>query len=145
MILPGGTVLPFWSKVRQNSPRGVEFVGRNEWMEWTMLLAPDVATKGVGIELKINPRKRVVEAVLELLPFQTLASMHDESGALRLSLPKEALNVMWRGTSPGLELEAVMSAASGLIRLRSEPITHTPSLLRASAQAMPAAKPIAPA
>jgi hypothetical protein len=143
LVMSSGSVLPLWSKVKSSGPGGVELAGKNEYLEWSMTLAPDVATKGVGVELRASARKRLVGATLEILPFQTLANMHDESGALILSLPKDSVNLMWAAKSPRLEFETVLSAASGLICLRSEPFTLTPGLLRVSAQVMPAARAMA--
>ena len=143
LVLPGGSVLPLWSKVKNSSAAGVELAGKNEWLEWTLLLSPDVATKGVGFELKASGRKRLQNAVLELLPFQTLSPMQEEGGALRLALPKDALGLQWEAKSPKLGFSTVTSPASGLITLRSEPFTLMPGLLRASAQVMPAARAIA--
>lgn len=143
LVLPGGSVVPLWSKVRQASPSGVELVGRNEWMEWTLTLRPDVATRGVGIELKAMPRKRIAGAVLELLPFQTLAPLTDQGASLSIALPKERLQLAWNASSARLEFKRKTAPDSGLVVLRSEPFTLTPGLLRVVASVLPAGRAIA--
>ena len=143
LVLPSGSVLPLWAKLKSSGPGGVELSGKNEYAEWTITVSPDLASKGVGIELKLNARKRLVGAVLELLPFQTLAPVRDESGALRLALPRESASLLWRAQSARLSFAAIISVESGLIALRSEPFTLTPGLLRATATVMPAARAIA--
>jgi hypothetical protein len=143
LVLTDGTVLPLWAKLKTSGPGGIELSGKNEFAEYSIIIAPDLPSKGVGIELKLNARKRLTGVALELLPFQTLSPVHDESGTLRLALPRESASLLWRAQSSRLSFTALISIESGMITLRSEPFTLTPGLLRATATVMPAARAMA--
>jgi hypothetical protein len=138
LVLPGGSVVPLWSKLKQSAPGGVELAGKNQWMEWTMVLKADVASRGVGIELKAMGKKRMPRMRLELLGFQTMMPMAFANGVAKLAVPKEDVRLAWSASMPRNDFALVAAAESGLAVMRSNVFTLTPGLMRASATIAPA-------
>lgn len=138
IVLPGGSVVPLWSKIKQSAPGGVELTGRNEWIEWTIKVKADVATRGVGIELKAMGKKRLPGVRLELLGFQTMVPMTFANGVAKLDVAKESVRLAWSASMPRTDFALVASAESGLAVMRSEVFTLSPGLLRATANVSPA-------
>ena len=143
LVLPGGGVIPLWSKLKQSTPAGIELIGKNEWMEWSILVRADVSSRGAGIDLKATGKKRVPGVRLELLPFQTLEPMGFGAGAVTIAAGKEAARIAWAAASPRLQFKFVVTPESGLALLRSEPFVLSPTLLRATASIHPSEKAIA--
>jgi len=138
LVLPGGGVAPLWSKLKQAAPGGIELVGRNEWMEWTLVLRADVASRGVALDLKAMGKKRLPGVRLELLSFQTMVPMSFANGVVKLDASKESVRLAWRASAPRNEFNLVAAAAPGLAVMQSGPFTLSPGLLRATAAILPA-------
>ena len=139
MVLASGTAVPLWSKLRAVSAAGVDLIGKNEYMEWTISVRAEAASRGVGIDLRILGKKRLPGMSLELLPFQTVSTIKDLGGAVLLH-GREEIRLRW--SSKGALSTPVFSEDSGLVTLRTERFTLTPSLLRLSATISPAERGI---
>jgi hypothetical protein len=135
LVLPGGSVLPLWSKLKSVSPSGIELVGKNNYMDWSISVRADAASRGVGIDLRIIGKKRLPDVRIELLSFQTILGMSDVGGAVLLNA-REETRLKWDTKNP--QLKFIVADDSGLAALRSEPFVLTPSLLRLSAHISPA-------
>jgi hypothetical protein len=143
LVLPNGSVLPLWSKLKERGANGLVLAGRNDWLEWSLLVRADVASKGVGIELKTLGRKRLPGTHLEVLPFQTMEPMSIRDTLVIVRAPKEQVGLAWTASSPRLSFEFVAKPGSGLVALKSERFTLSPVLSRVVASIFPAERAIA--
>jgi hypothetical protein len=135
LVLPNGSVLPLWSKLKSSTAAGVELAGKNEYLDWTIVVRSDTASRGVGIDLRFLGKRRIPNAVLELLPFQTVTELRDIGGALLLP-GKGELRLRW--VSKQANLSFFVDEASGMAALRTPKFTLMPSPLRLSAWIAPA-------
>jgi hypothetical protein len=140
--LQSGACVPLWSVVRTVSPGGVALGGKNEFAEWVINVRPDHANKGISVELRLSPRRRLERANIELLPFQTTLPLSSEGGAPALRLPKSTVRLVWSAQSR-TPFHTEVSESSGLVVLRSETATLMPGMaIRAVASVTRAASSI---
>lgn len=138
LLLPGGSSLPLWSKLKQVTAAGVELGGRNEWLEWSLLLRTDVQSRGIGLEWKAMGRKRLAGVRVEALPFHTESAMVVEGGAVAIDAPKERTRLRWSAAMPRNEFAFFAFPESGMASMRSEPFVLSPGLTRVTASIAPA-------
>ncbi|MGI8923546.1 MAG: hypothetical protein ACR2HJ_05810 [Fimbriimonadales bacterium] len=142
LVPSSGGSIPFWSKVKGVTPRGVELGGSNEFAKWTLLMSADHASKGIAVELKLTGRKRLTNVNLEMLPFQTMLPLALTGGSVVVTAAKSKLPLAWRSAGR-LQLALEVSEESGLAVMRSGQITLTPAtLMRATAIINPAERAI---
>ena len=127
IALPGGGALPLWSVMKRITPGGVFLGGKNDVAEWSMTVRPEHAAKGIVVELNLSPKRRIVGASLEMLPFQTPMRLRVEGGWPLIQTAKEAVRLGFSCNCKVPFLQEV-SQASGLVVLRSEILNLMPGM-----------------
>ncbi len=127
IALPNGGAVPLWSTLKRITPGGVSLTGKNDIAEWKLAVRPEHAAKGIVVELNLSPKRRIVGASLEMLPFQTPMRLGIQGGWPQIQTAKEAVRLGFSCTCKVPFLQQV-SQASGLVVLRSEILTLSPGM-----------------
>lgn len=138
IALARGGIVPLMSEVKAVGAGGVDLEGRNPLAEWSLSIRPQHSSRGITLDLRIHPRKRVPEANLEIAPFQSTLPLRFREGRIFLPAPKGDVRLGWK-YSGKLKMEFEVSEASSLAVLRSELVTLTPAIpIRITATLHPA-------
>jgi GNAT superfamily N-acetyltransferase len=117
-----------WSRLRRRTPGGVELVGNNPLAEWEIELRPDHRLQGIAVQLKLTARKRIPGARVELMPLQTLRTLHGYASHFEIGEGEKAVQLAWT-PSGHQEIYPRVKESAGLVTLATEPIPLLPGRL----------------
>lgn len=76
--------IPLWTSFKRVTPSSVELVGKSDIGDWSIVCSAEHHERGISFEVRLRMKKRIPNAVLELLPLASLKTMRCNNGAIEL-------------------------------------------------------------